>query len=44
MGCGKYSRNDPRRQDKGRNNIPAKAAKFQEKVDPSKLKISKVDY
>ena len=39
MGRGK----EPRRtQDEGWNNVPNKAAKIQEKVDPSKLKLSKV--
>merc|ERR1711892_638903 len=43
MGRGKDSRNDRGRQDQDWNNVPSKAAKIQEKVDPSKLKISKVD-
>jgi len=36
-------RNDRGRQDQDWNNVPSKAAKIQEKVDPSKLKLSKVD-
>ena len=35
-------RNDRGRQDQDWNNVPSKAAKIQEKVDPSKLKLSKV--
>ena len=42
MGRGKDSRNDRGRQDQDWNNVPSKAAKIQEKVDPSKLKLSKV--
>ena len=44
MGRGKDSRSDRGRQDEGWNNVPNKPAKIQEKVDPSKLKISKVLY
>jgi len=43
MGRGKDNRNDRGRQDQDWNNVPSKAAKIQEKVDPSKLKLSKVD-
>jgi len=39
----KDSRSDRGRQDQDWNNVPSKAAKIQEKVDPSKLKLSKVD-
>merc|ERR1719431_1759811 len=39
----KDSRNDRGRQDQDWNNVPSKAAKIQEKVDPTKLKLSKVD-
>ena len=42
MGRGKDSRNDRGRQDQDWNNVPSKAAKIQEKGDPSKLKLSKV--
>ena len=42
MGRGKDNRNDRGRQDQDWNNVPSKAAKIQEKVDPSKLKLSKV--
>ena len=38
----KDARNDRGRQDQDWNNVPSKAAKIQEKVDPSKLKLSKV--
>ena len=40
--CGKDSRNDRGWQDMDWNNVSSKAAKIQEKVDPSKLKVSKV--
>jgi len=42
-GRSKDNRNDRARQDQDWNNVPARAAKIQEKVDPSKLKLSKVD-
>ena len=42
MGRGKDFKNDRGRQDQDWNNVPSKAAKIQEKVDPSKLKLSKV--
>ena len=42
MGRGNESRNDCGRQDQDWNSFPSKAVKIQEKVDPSKLKLSKV--